>query len=156
MTQKELTTKMEQLKNQKIELNEATELKIQERFTSLLGEKFLVIFRSGFQNCRIEVGIKNELDTSNFKFGHEFVISYIDHSIRGNNNYVLELNYGTMGAYNLLEDDDRTDYLFGMATVASNKAFLNDCVAILDDYLLKVEEIRKQIKEIENQLKSSC
>lgn len=95
----------------------------------LLGEHFDV---TSFGSRSMTIGIVKEYaedGRAEALFGHTFEV-YFERNYFGKHRW--ELNYGTMGSFNLDEDNStRTQYLVGLAKFASDKAV----VPALRDYL---------------------
>lgn len=73
----------------------------------------------------VEIGLVNRDPERNLpiQFGHEFTIR-LDSWNFGQKTPRFELNYGTLGAFDLFNDEMRPLYLNGLATISANKEFL--------------------------------
>lgn len=154
LSKEELLKKFEFCKMANLTLERKTEEKIKEMFNSVLGDDFLVKFKSGYSFYRIEIGLKK--DNTNVKFGHDFTISYTDNykMDKGKfiSNYELEMNYGTMGAYNMIDDLDRIKYIVAIGKVAGNKQLIDNLKKTLDEHMEIDLENRMQYREVKEQL----
>lgn len=97
----------------------------------LLGEQFDV---TSFGSRCMTIGLVKEYaedGRAKALFGHTFEVNF-ERDYFGDEKHRWELNYGTMGSFNLNEDNNtRTQYLVGLAKFASDKT----TVPALRDYL---------------------
>ena len=85
-------------------------------------------------------------------FGHDFKF-YVNKWLCGDNRF--ELNYGTLGAFDVFEDKNRLEYLRGMAKLVNDSNMCQSlysaimrCSNELDIYINKREELTKQKKNL--------
>lgn len=78
-----------------------------------------------YMSGNVEIGLVNRDPERNcpMEFGHEFTI-YFDGWNFGQKSPRFELNYGTIGAFDLFNNETRPLYLNGLATISNNKEFL--------------------------------
>jgi len=126
----------------------------------LLGGEFdVTCFSLG---SRFEVGlVEKVLDngTPCAYFGHEFTVYFgKDEKYMGNGNWERtfrwELNYGTMGAFDLINDEKHVKYLVAMAKFASSDVVNNDLREHLKKSTERNMEISKRIYELDDELKN--
>ena len=118
-----------------------------------LGDGWTCQFGYGWNNCRMTIGlkaidperIKNNLK---FEFGHEFDISW-DKDFYGNGKK-FEMNYGTLGAFDLENNEIRPKYLLGMGKFCSDTSFITKLNNEFDEVNTKLMEIRKTLDELNN------
>lgn len=89
-------------------------------------------------------------DNCTFEFGHEFNISY-DHDY-GKDRY--EMNYGTLGPFDLDNNSIRPKYLLGMGKICSDKKFITELKNRLINVNSRIMEIRTEIDNLDNTLKN--
>lgn len=107
----------------------------------------------GYMSGNVEIGLVNRDPERNFptQFGHEFTI-YFDAYSFGKKAPHFELNYGTLGAFDLFNDETRPLYLNGLATIANNKEWLQLLMAKFIETVHKTTEISKQIDILNSKL----
>ena len=122
----------------------------------LFGDNWKCKFNTGYKSIHGEIGVKNrdpEREGFNFEFGHSFDI-YFDLDNFGKQNPRFEMNYGTLGSFDLFEDTYRSEYLEGQGKFANNKKLLKD----LFDKMMNIEKrneiIENKINEIDEFLKN--
>lgn len=114
----------------------------------LVGTRFIAKVRS--YNL-VEIGLINtdpEREGFDFQFGHDFEIRYDGYSW-GSEKPSIRANYGSLGTFDLLTDnDDRQHYLWGMATILNDRNFLK----ILLAKFIQLDAERKNFDEISRQI----
>lgn len=109
----------------------------------LLGDGWGVNYSNSLGGGNVEIGLLNTDPNRNFKFefGHSFTI-YWELKDWKTNKERLEMNYGTMGAFDLNDPNGlRKKYLFGMAIVANNTEFLRILSNMFKELDKKMSEI---------------
>ena len=108
---------------------------------------------SPYMSGHVEIGLVNRDPKRNYamQFGHEFTINY-DSCYPCQNDPQFDLNYGTLGAFDLFKDETRPLYLNGLATITNNKEFLQVLMAKFIEKCSDIKEISKQIDELKNKL----
>lgn len=109
-----------------------------------------------FDEGRIEIGLLSD-DESNrkFIFGHTFELRYkYDYDYIANEiKFILEMNYGTMGGFDLLTDKKRTEFIIGLGKV-TDPDLIDDLKGILQDLTDCLEANRKENRRIKDFLKN--
>lgn len=83
-------------------------------------------------------------------FGHDFTF-YITRMFSGDKKF--EINYGCLGSFEVFKDNDRIEYLRGMAKVANDADM---CQLIYNDmmgYSIKLEDLYNKRRDLESQKK---
>lgn len=108
---------------------------------------------SSYMSGNVEIGLVNRDPKRNFpmQFGHEFTI-YFDGYNYQKKSPRLDLNYGTLGAFDLFNDETRPIYLTGLATISNNKEFLQILMAKFIENCHSINEISKKIDELNKKL----
>jgi hypothetical protein len=103
-------------------------------------------------DTRIEIGLKDIKENKfNFLFGHSFEF-YLNTWSKENK---LEMNYGTMGAFDVLDDNCfRPKYLLGMASIANNKELISELRSIMIEWRRVCRDFYSEIDDIEKVLKN--
>lgn len=129
-----------------------------------LGSNFTSDFWFNYKSCRGEIGIiNNDKDHTGFtfKFGHSFNVSY--DNILGNYNkethtydheYKLEVNYSTLGAFDVINDTDRINYIAGFGKFVSATNIKLSMVELMKTGISRLNEISNEIDKFENMLKN--
>lgn len=109
----------------------------------LLGNGWGVNYSNSLGGGNVEIGLLNTDPNRNFKFefGHSFTI-YWELKDWKNNKERLEMNYGTMGVFDLNDPNSlRKKYLLGMATIANHTEFLRTLSNMFKEFDKKLSEI---------------
>jgi hypothetical protein len=126
-----------------------------EKMMGLVSEKILALLDDSWTvnacETRIEVGLKDTSDKGfRFLFGHSFDIYY---NTWGADK--LELNYGTMGSFDVLDPECvRPKYLLGLASIANNKELIIELTSIMKTWNDTRHEMFREIDKIEKTLKN--
>ena len=109
----------------------------------------------GYMSGNVEIGLINRDHNKNakFEFGHDFTI-YFDAYSFGKKSPRFDLNYGTLGTFDLFNDETRPVYLNGLATISNNKEWLQLLMAKFIETVHKATENSKHIDELEAKLKN--
>ena len=122
---------------------------------NMLGDAWTTKVSMGYRSFYIEIGLKaidpERIGKFTFEFGQSFEIHWDGYGF-GKQNPTLEMNVGTMGAFNLFGDGIRTEFYRGVATIANNKEFLQDLMAHITIADGKAREISKLYDECKNKL----
>ena len=110
---------------------------------------------SSCMSGHVEIGLVNRDPERNFpmQFGHEFTI-YFDGYNFGQKSPRFELNYGTLGAFDLFNDETRPLYLNGLATISNNKEFLQILMAKFIEKCNDIKNISMQIDQLNDKLQN--
>ena len=122
----------------------------------LFGDNWKCKFNIGYKSIHGEIGVKNrdpEREYFDFEFGHSFDI-YFDLDNFGKSSPRFEMNYGTLGSFDLFEDTYRSEYLEGQGKFANNKKLLKDLFDKMMDIEKRNEVIENKINEIDEFLKN--
>lgn len=106
-----------------------------------------------YMSGNVEIGLVNrdkEKDYS-MQFGHTFTI-YFDGYNFGKKSPNFGLNYGTLGAFDLFNDETRPLYLNGLATISNNKEFLQLLIAKFIEKCTDIKNISEQIDVLNKKL----
>lgn len=128
--------------------------KVENIINKFLGGNFISKFYFVYDSCRGEVGIKNNDEDRpgfTFKFGHSFNVSYDSHFGK---NYKFEMNYGTLGTFDIINDNDRAEYLLGMGKFASSKELHDILLNIMIEGIEKLKSLNKELDNIDDKLKN--
>lgn len=103
----------------------------------------------GYNSAHVEIGLLNRDSKRNseFQFGHTFTIYFDGHNC-GTKTPRFELNYGTLGCFDLFNDETRPVYLNGLATISNNKEWLQLLLAKFIENVHKTTEISKEENEL--------
>lgn len=107
----------------------------------------------GYMSGNVEIGMVNRDPERNYsmQFGHSFTI-YFDSYAFGKKSPRFELNYGTLGAFDLFNDETRPLYLNGLATISNNKEWLQLLMAKFIENVQVATEMSKEIDELNHKL----
>jgi len=122
----------------------------------LFGNNWKCRFNTGYKSIRGEIGVKNrdsKREGFDFEFGHSFDI-YFDLDNFGEQRPRFEMNYGTLGSFDLFTDTYRSEYLEGQGKFANNKKLLKDLFDKMMDIEKRNEVIENKINEIDEFLKN--
>lgn len=128
---------------------------LHEKMQGLVSEKILALLDDSWTvnacETKIEVGLKDTTDKGfRFLFGHSFDIYY---NTWGGDK--LELNYGTMGSFDVLDPECvRPKYLLGLASIANNKELIVELTSIMKNWNDTRREMFREIDRIEETLKN--
>ena len=108
---------------------------------------------SSYMSGNVKIGLVNCDPERNYdmQFGHEFTI-YFDGYNHGKKSPQFELNYGTLGSFDLFNDETRPLYLNGLATISNNKEFLQILMGKFIENCNSIKEISKKIDELNKKL----
>lgn len=131
---------------------------VSEFVKELLGEQWDV---TAFSDDHMEIAIiekYNENGKPCGLFGHEFEI-YFGHDWKleegAKEYYRWEMNYGTMGSFNLTEDNNtRAQYLVGMAKFASDTTVVTALRNCLHEMAGRIRKIHEQYYELDKEVKN--
>lgn len=103
----------------------------------------------GYMSGNVVIGLLNRDPERNFElqFGHEFTI-YFDSYAFGKKSPRFELNYGTLGSFDLFNDETRPLYLNGLATISNNKEWLQLLMAKFIETVHKATELSKSLDKL--------
>ena len=109
----------------------------------------------GHKSGNISIGLINHdpYKDAKFVFGHNFMI-YFDAYSFGKRSPRFDLNCGTLGSFDLFNDETRPLYLNGLATISNNKEWLQLLMAKFIEIVHKANENSKHIDELEAKLKN--
>ena len=143
---KDVETKIENNRKAEKALREEAHATLNKFVQDLLGKDFAV---TRFCWDYFEVALIKEYaedGTPIGLFGHEFSVHYYSNK--------WELNYGTMGAFDMCEDKTRARYLQGLATFANSERVKDVLKGIAQSlkkvYLTLCEEMRGLQEELKN------
>lgn len=138
-------------RHNEIELNLHSE--VEKLAKEFLGDAFVCSNASvGYYRVNVEIAVENKEKPGRALFGHEFEISYGRGFLK--EPMQLEMNYGTMGSFDLQQDANRITYLKGMATVASNNHLKNALIDIFSECLKKESACSKEYDAVQKLLEN--
>lgn len=143
----------EAIKNAQCALYEDTNKMLSNFVKELLGDEFDLIhfgwgsFEVGLTDGYYEDGKPRKL------FGHAFTVHFGNDWFK--KDFRWELNYGTMGGFDLTEDSKRTKYLVGMATFASSPKVLGELKETLKQAEAKVNALAAEASKLEREFKNA-
>ena len=107
----------------------------------------------GYNSGNITIGLVNRNPKNNYEmqFGHDFTIYYEPYTYKSNEPR-FELNYGTLGSFDLFNDETRPIYLNGLATISNNKEWLKNLMNKFAENIKKVNTLQKIRDEFRHQL----
>lgn len=102
----------------------------------------------------VEIGLidsVNQHGANNFHFGHTFTV-YYGNSVFNTDRF--DMNYGSMGSFNLLGDNGnlRCKFLVGMGLFVSDKNKLNELKSIVDEFCKTFDSYNKELFNLQNKL----
>lgn len=110
----------------------------------------------GYMSGNVEIGLINR-DKGNpnrkLEFGHEFNI-YFDSYAYGKRAPRFDLNYGTMGSFDIFNNEIRPIYLNGLATISNNKEFLQLLLAKFIENVQNANKISEELDKLRKQLEN--
>ena len=108
---------------------------------------------SSCMSGNVAIGLIHRDPKRNFliEFGHEFTI-YFDGYNYEKKVPRFELNYGTLGAFDLFNNETRPLYLNGLATISNNKEFLRVLMSKFIEKCTDIKNISEQIDNLQNKL----
>ena len=114
-----------------------------------------VLSTSAYMSAYVEIGLINRDPERNcpMQFGHSFTIYYDGYNF-GKKDPRFELNYGTLGGFDIFKNETRRTYLNGLATISNNMEFLQLLMAKFIEKCSDIKEISKQIDELNNKLRN--
>lgn len=122
----------------------------------LFGDNWLCQANTGYRSVRISIGMKNihpEKSAGEFEFGHAFDVTY-DKDPLFKPGVRFEMNYSTLGSFDLFEDNYRSEYLEGQGRFANNKNLLKEIFNKSEVLANCDTELEKKMKDIDNWLKN--
>ena len=151
----QLENRIEELTAQHVTNKDEFSKWVSTEIEKMLGKNWICTVGFGYSSAHIEIGLKNTDTKHNFifEFGHSFNI-YFDAYNFGAKEPKFEMNYGTLGAFDLLKNTQRPEYLLGMATLVNNKDFLQALMAKCILHAQVDKNISKEYDQIEKQLKN--
>lgn len=107
----------------------------------------------GYNSGNITIGLVNRDPKNNYEmqFGHDFTIYYEPYTYK-HNGPRFELNYGTLGSFDLFNDETRPVYLNGLATISNNKEWLLTLMDKFIDHIAVANDLTKIREDLRNQL----
>lgn len=129
---------------------------VQNFLNEYIGEGWGCQFSHGWNRAHLSVGLRaftpERVEKEYFfEFGHEFEITWDKEDFgRGE----LQMNYGTLGSFDLENGEGRLKYLRGMAEFADNKGWINKLKERFVDANAKLMEINRNIDEVDDKLKN--
>ena len=129
---------------------------VQRFLNEYIGEGWGCQFSHGWNRAHLSVGLRAFTPEGIekgyfFEFGHEFEITWDKEDFgRGE----LQMNYGTLGSFDLENGEGRLKYLRGMAEFADNKGWINKLKERFVDANAKIMEINRNIDEVDDKLKN--
>ena len=122
----------------------------------LFGDNWLCRANTGYRSVRISIGMKNtnpEKNAGEFEFGHAFEVTY-DQDPLFKPGVRFEMNYSTLGSFDLFENTYRSEYLEGQGRFANNKKLLKEIFDKSEVLANRDVEIEKKRNDIDNWLKN--
>lgn len=109
----------------------------------------------GYMSGNVSIGLINRDHDrdAKFEFGHDFMI-YFDAYSFGKKTPRFDLNYGTLGAFDVFNDETRPIYLNGLATISNNKEWLQLLMAKFIETVHKTTELSKSLDKLNDKLKN--
>lgn len=103
----------------------------------------------------LEKGVETPEHSGHFIFGHTFDL-YFDHDYAYENGmegetFVPRINYGCLGAFKPMNDEDRVEFLNGLAKFSGNKELINELRNISIEVSKYKTEIGKKCVELKKE-----
>ena len=120
---------------------------LNDEIQSEYGNKWISDIRAGSYDFDIEIGIRNcdsSRPVSKFEFGLSFTIRFDSYNF-GKGTPKFEMNYGTLGSFDILNDKNRKMYLYGMGCMSSDKMFLQTLLKKCNEYQKTIKANMEQI-----------
>lgn len=129
-----------------------TEGLIIDMIQELVGEDWTCNISLGCNSALLEIGLKNTDKERNFQFefGHDFEIRYDNHPFGEDKRFTM--NYGTLGSFDLNNNEYRKKYIFGMGTMVNNDEFLNHIKTYLMILIDNCKKLGEKIDKIDDTL----
>lgn len=154
LLKEELLKKRKELYNKHSNKIKSFEKYINDTLSIMLGDGWTCVAHFGQDNGNVEIGLVNTDKNRSgfiFEFGHTFTIYWDNY---WNNKERLDLNYGTLGSFNLLESGTRQKYLSGLATVSNNTGWINDIKNMFKETYFELQKIKNEIDNIGEKLEN--
>lgn len=117
-----------------------------------LGDDFVCSRASvGYRRLNVEIAVENKEEPGQALFGHVFDLSYGRGFLR-EDEMKLEMNYGTLGSFDLQQDENRITFLQGMAKLASNNYLKNALIDLFNDCIKKQDACSREYNQIKGLL----
>ena len=129
--------------------------KLNNMIINVLGDKFITDFNGSSDRCHMCIGIKNTDEKRKgftFKFGHEFEMTYEKRWFRDDCDFELNINYGTLGSFNAISDEDRIAYIVGFGKFLENIALKEEVISTFKEFIEKEIVISNEANEIYDKL----
>lgn len=128
---------------------------ITDEVNKMLPGGWAAVVSFGYKSGNVEIGLLNRDPERKFlmQFGHEFTI-YFDGYNYGNKSPRFELNYGTLGAFDLFNDETRPLYLNGLAKISNDKEWLQLLMAKFIENIQKANLLSKELDELNKNLEN--
>lgn len=109
----------------------------------------------GYKSGNVEIGLINRDPERKFDmhFGHSFTI-YFDSYEFDKKAPRFELNYGTLGSFDLFNDETRPLYLNGLSKISNNKEWLHLLMTKFIHYIKEANKLSEYVHELNNKLKN--
>ena len=150
----DLEARQEELYTERKHLEEAYGAKLDKMIVGVIGNKFTTSFNGSSDCCQMGIGIINNDEKRKgftFKFGHEFEMRYERNWCR-TNDFELLINYGTLGSFNAINDEDRIAYIVGFGKFLENVELKNNVITLFKEFMSKVAVITNEADKIYNKL----
>ena len=150
----DLEARREELYTERKHLEEAYGAKLDKMIVDVIGNKFTTNFNGSSDRCHMEIGIINTDEKRKgftFKFGHDFEMTYEKNWCR-TDDFELSINYGTLGSFNAMKDEDRIAYIIGFGKFLENVELKNNIIAIFKEFMTEVGVITNEANKIYDKL----
>lgn len=120
---------------------------------SCLGDAFVCSSANlSFDTLIVEIGVEDKEKPGRTLFGHDFTIRYCRRFLE--KEMQLEMNYGTLGSFDLQQDEDRITYLQGMAKFASNNELKTQLLELFVDGMKRERICSKEYNKVKELLEN--
>ncbi|MBR6907095.1 hypothetical protein IKN40_00945 [bacterium] len=135
--------------NERLTIHDEFQKWISDEVNKMLPGGWGVNLSIGYNSANVVIGLLNRDSNRNseFQFGHTFEIYFDGHNFEKRSPR-FELNYGTLGCFDLFNDETRPVYLNGLATISNNKEWLQLLMAKFIENVQKVYKILKEENEL--------
>lgn len=146
---------MEALCNKQKQIHEEFENWIITEVNKLVPGNWTADLHIGYKSGNVEIGLVNRDPERNFKmeFGHNFTI-YYDMEVYSKKSPRFELNYGTLGSFDLFNDELRLFYLNGLASISNNKEWLKLLLSKFEETVNKINDLEREYDVLSVKLKN--
>lgn len=152
--EQKLTSEIADLDKKRKGLYVTTTKKIDSFIKSWLGEDWGAYYLGlyGMEVGLVEIyenGENYALTIPHFYFGHKFSLSY-NYTKFGKE--TLSMNYGSMGSFDVFNDETRCKFLIGMGTFLNDKEKVSEMNKMIKSFCFEIYDLEEKISKLEQEL----